>query len=208
MRRMSPSPAPPGRKTQAERRSESARRLIESAIELFAERGYDATTMGAIAERAGYSRSLVNVRYGSKESLLDAVLRSQLEDRLLVEGADAENGLALALAPIDRVQKLLAEDEQLLRALLTILFEAVGPVPSLREHVIAWLSRLQQATVGALRAGQVDGSVRADAAIDVVVSELATFSIGFVYRWLLDDGYDLAGELAAWRERLRAQLVS
>jgi AcrR family transcriptional regulator len=203
---MSPSPAPPGRKTQEERRSESARRLIQAAVELFAERGYEATTTGAIAERAGYSRSLVNVRYGSKEALLDALLRSQLEDRLLGEAADAENGLTLALVPIARVQSLLDEDEQLLRALLTILFEAIGPVPALREHVISWLNRLQEVTAAALRVGQADGSVRRDASIDAAVSELTTYSIGFVYRWLLEDAYDLAGELSAWRERLLARL--
>jgi len=203
---VSPSPAPPGRRTQEERRTESARRLIEAAIALFAERGYEATTTGAIAERAGYSRTLVNVRYGSKEALLEALLQSELEDRLLAPGAPDADGLTRALQPLDRILTLLDEDPQLLRAFLTILFEAVGPVPALRPHVTTWLARLEQATRDALEAGIADGSARTDADVDAVVAELATHSIGPVYRWLLADDYDLRAELQAWRTRLRAAL--
>jgi AcrR family transcriptional regulator len=180
--------------------------LIEAAIELFAEQGYDATSTGAIAERAGYSRSLVNVRYGSKEALLDSLLRSELEDRLLAATAGEADGLTRMLSPIDRILTLLHEDEQLLRAFLTLMFEAVGPVRTLRPHVTGWLARLEEATLQAIDAGRADGSIRSDTDVRAAVSELATFSIGIVYRWLLEESYDLAGELESWRERLRSRL--
>src|SRR3954470_1200218 len=106
---VSPRPAPPGRRTQQERRDESARRLLQAAIELFAERGYDATSAGAIAERAGYSRSLINVRYGSQEALLEALLSTELEGRLLARADPDADALTRALQPIDRVLALLEE---------------------------------------------------------------------------------------------------
>ncbi|WP_205696537.1 TetR/AcrR family transcriptional regulator [Conexibacter sp. SYSU D00693] len=204
---MSPSPAPPGRRTQEERRTASARRLAQAAVELFAERGYDATSMGAIAQRAGYSRTLVNARYGSKEALLEALLQRELEDRLVAPAAEGADGLGRALLPIDRVVALLDEDEQLLRALLTVMFEAIGPAPALRPHVVGWLTRLREATTVALAAGVRDGSVRADADRAAAVEELATASIGMVFRWLLEADYPLADELRAWRERLHARLA-
>jgi AcrR family transcriptional regulator len=201
--RVSPRPAPLGRRSQEERRAESSRRLLEAAIALFAERGYDATSAGAIAERAGYSRSLVNVRYGSKEGLLETILSTELEDRLLPAADASANGLDRLLAPVDGVLVLLDEDPRLLRAFFVVLFEAVGPVPALGSRVRAWLTRLEQATRRALEDGQRDGSVRSDADADAVIEEFAHLSVGLVYRWVLEgDEFDLAGALARWRRRL------
>ena len=56
--------------TQAERVATSDRALIDAAIELIAERGYDRSTLAAIGEQAGYSRGLVTQRSGNKENLL------------------------------------------------------------------------------------------------------------------------------------------
>lgn len=196
------------RRTQQERRDESSRRLLEAAIELIAERGYEATSAGAIAERAGYSRSLVNVRYGSKAALLRVILETELEDRLLEPSAVPLDGLGQILDRIDRTVRLAAEDPRLLRAFFVVLFEAVGPVVALRPHVVGWLARLERATVVSLRAGQSDGSIRDS--VDEVgeLQEFAHLSIGLAYRWVLEgERYDLAGELGAWRERTRVRLA-
>src|SRR5262249_57141898 len=53
--------------TQAERVAESAQRLMQAAIELIAEKGFQRTSASEIAERAGYSRTMVAARHGSKE---------------------------------------------------------------------------------------------------------------------------------------------
>ena len=207
MCRVSPRPAPPSRRTQQERRDESARRLLQAAIELFAEHGYDATSAGAIAERAGYSRSLVNVRYGSKQALLEELLTTQLEDRLLAPPSDEVDGLTQMLQPIDRVIALLKEDAQLSRAFFVLMFEAIGPVPALRPHVASWFARLESATGTALEHGRRDGSVRADIDIAAEVLEFTHISTGVVYRWVMDpDGFDLDAALRAWRARLAGRL--
>src|SRR5213076_237185 len=74
-------PAP--RRTQQERVAESAKRLADAAFELIAEKGFERTTAAEIGERAGYSRSMVRDRYGSKEALLESLLASEFEARLL-----------------------------------------------------------------------------------------------------------------------------
>ncbi|BDI21739.1 TetR/AcrR family transcriptional regulator [Herbiconiux sp. L3-i23] len=63
----------------------SADDLLRTARELFAVDGYQATSIGHIAEAAGLSKSAVLYHYASKEALLDAVL------------APAEAGLAAVL---------------------------------------------------------------------------------------------------------------
>ena len=58
------------RRTQQERVEESTQRLFRAAAELIAEGGYDAATAAEIGRRAGYSRSMVRARFGSKEQLV------------------------------------------------------------------------------------------------------------------------------------------
>ncbi|MFE4329970.1 TetR/AcrR family transcriptional regulator [Streptomyces sp. NPDC056831] len=70
---MESAPAPPS----GERRRDAAatrRRLLEAARDLFAERGYEGTTVRSIAERAGVNQALLFRYFGSKQGLLTEVL--------------------------------------------------------------------------------------------------------------------------------------
>jgi AcrR family transcriptional regulator len=49
--------------------------LLETATAVFAERGYQATTMDIIAERAGVSKGLLYLYFKNKEALFGAVFR-------------------------------------------------------------------------------------------------------------------------------------
>jgi len=49
--------------------------LLETAIEVFAGRGYQATTMDEIAERAGVSKGMLYIYFKNKETLFGAVFR-------------------------------------------------------------------------------------------------------------------------------------
>jgi AcrR family transcriptional regulator len=49
--------------------------LLEIAISVFAERGYQATTMDEIAERAGVSKGMLYIYFKNKEALFGAVFR-------------------------------------------------------------------------------------------------------------------------------------
>lgn len=193
------------RKTQAERTAESARRLMDAAIELIAEQGFDRTTAAEIGERAGYSRSMVHARYGSKEALLQSIFGGALERRLIPADDTSLTGLTWVLALIDHVMNLLRDERQLLRAICVISFEAAGPIPSLRQWFSDWLSSYERQAEAHLRTGQVDGSVRTDLDPEHEASQFLLTGLGLVFRWTLDpDGYDLAGQLAAWRSRLEA----
>lgn len=60
------------RRTQAERVAESDHRLMEAAIRLVARVGYTHTTLESIGVEAGYSRGLVQHRFGSKDRLQES----------------------------------------------------------------------------------------------------------------------------------------
>lgn len=61
--------------TNAQQFSEGARAILNAASELFARDGFDAISMGAIAEHVGVSKSNVFHHFASKEDLILAVLR-------------------------------------------------------------------------------------------------------------------------------------
>jgi TetR/AcrR family transcriptional regulator, regulator of cefoperazone and chloramphenicol sensitivity len=58
---------------------DGARRLLLAGLELFGERGFDGTTVRAIAEHAGVTPGLVVHHYGTKQGLRDAVDRYVLD---------------------------------------------------------------------------------------------------------------------------------
>ena len=61
--------------TQAARREETRRRLLDAAAELFAERGVDGASIDAIAERADRTSGAVYDHFGGKDGLLFALLQ-------------------------------------------------------------------------------------------------------------------------------------
>jgi AcrR family transcriptional regulator len=75
------------RRTQAERRAETERRLLEATMELVASRGVRAVTLAAVGEAAGYSRGIVTHQFGSRRGLLDA-LTLELQNRFVPPETD------------------------------------------------------------------------------------------------------------------------
>ncbi len=73
-----------GRPSQAEalKRDE---RLVEIAAAMFMERGFDATTIDAVAEAASVGKATVYARYKDKAELFAAVLKRQIDRWLAVD---------------------------------------------------------------------------------------------------------------------------
>src|SRR5688572_25325292 len=75
--------------------------VLDAAFELFLERGYDGTSMEAVAAAVGVTKPVVYACYPSKEELFKALLRRE-EERVLAEitaalPAAAEDDLEAAL---------------------------------------------------------------------------------------------------------------
>lgn len=119
---------PVARQTQRQRRAQTRAALIAAAAELFADLGYDAVSVDAVAELAGRTSGAVYDHFGSKQGLLLAVLDdwSQTTVSALVsafQGTETLRQRLHALAttmivePSDGTQRmLLLEHELSLRA--------------------------------------------------------------------------------------------
>jgi len=123
---------------QQERSRLSTARLLDAAAVLIAERGYAGTTLALIGQRAGYSHGLVSRRFGSKEGLLWALVERYavawsheiLSPRLSTLGAtDALH------AVIESLRLSARESTTRMNALYSLMFQALQPIPMLREHM-------------------------------------------------------------------------
>jgi AcrR family transcriptional regulator len=192
----------PRRRTQRERTAESTRRLLDAAIELIAEKGFERTTAMEIGERAGYSRSMVRSRYGSKEALLESVLRNDYEPLMSAPEVNGQNGLDRAVAVLSRAFVAAEDQPALLRAFFTVCFETVGPVGHLKPWLTAWLNRVESEVAAGLRKGKKDGSVGTHVNPDVEARRVIAFGLGMGFRWVLEPARDFAGEMRQWAERV------
>ncbi|MGH3761110.1 TetR/AcrR family transcriptional regulator [Actinophytocola sp.] len=71
-------------------RAERERQMITIAEEIFAERGYQASSMDEIAERVGVSKPMIYEYFGSKEGLLVACIRAARAELLAITLASVE----------------------------------------------------------------------------------------------------------------------
>jgi AcrR family transcriptional regulator len=107
-------------------------RLLAAASALFAERGFHATTIRDIAERAGVNVAAGNYHYGSKKALYLEVLRAEfaaVRARLVAGGATR--------APSELARLRRRELEALLgRRVKVVLDLLVGPPPGLHATLM------------------------------------------------------------------------
>jgi AcrR family transcriptional regulator len=188
------------RRTQQERVGESTTRLFRAAAELIAEGGYDAATAAEIGRRAGYSRSMVRARFGSKEQLIEAVVTSAFEEPVLTPLPDSASGLERVLARLDTTAALFDSSPELLRMVWAVQFQAAGRGTRMTRQVADWTTRLLADVRAALTTGLGDGSIRTDVDVDVTAHAIVAEGVGCAFLWILDPAEDLGARLAQWRQ--------
>jgi AcrR family transcriptional regulator len=76
--------------------------LLDAARPLFAQQGYEATTVGQIAQAAGFSPNLITRYFGGKEGLFLAATRTTLDLDTALSGGAESFGERLANQMVDR----------------------------------------------------------------------------------------------------------
>ncbi|MER7811661.1 TetR/AcrR family transcriptional regulator [Streptomyces sp900116325] len=96
---------PTKKKPQVTPSPERRRELLDTAAEVFAAQGYNATTVRRIADEAGMLAGSLYYHFDSKESMIDEILSTFLTE--LWEGYDAV--LAADLGPRETIEALVTE---------------------------------------------------------------------------------------------------
>ena len=195
------------RRTQEQRVAESTRRLVDAALELIAEKGFEKTTAAEIGERAGFSRNMVRDRYGTKEALLFSLFETEFAQRLLpaIRQERAADGLHKVLGQLDDLLEAVESEPDMFRAMIVVSFEAPGPLAAIRSWYEQLITQFQAEMVEHLREGQRDGSVRRDLDLEREAEIYVSYGIGLCFRWVTFEQFDFPAEITAWRERLARQ---
>jgi AcrR family transcriptional regulator len=168
-----------GRPTQDDARRNSET-LLSAAAALFVERGYNGTSMEAVAQAAGLGKQALYMRYADKESLFMAVIERLKEDDRF-EAPPPDDALPLAAGLARRLRAILANAAGARPMLIcTLAFREGHRFPRLLElltegsaerytrPLAEWMRRRQQA--GEVRA--LDCGDAAALCVDLVFAEV------------------------------------
>ncbi|SDP52512.1 DNA-binding transcriptional regulator, AcrR family [Pedococcus dokdonensis] len=183
-------------------------RIVAAAAELFADRGFHATPMTAVAEAAGLSQSGLLHHFPTKEGLLAEVLRER----------DVRDLATLATArphpprgwevweDMTTLVRLNSDREALVRLFTSLAGEAVDP-----EHPgHGWLGEHHRSAVEtlatALRDAEADGAARAGIPAESLARQAVALMDGLQLQWLMRPGdLDMAGDFAEFVATVRAR---
>ncbi|PZH18834.1 hypothetical protein C1I97_03175 [Streptomyces sp. NTH33] len=197
-----------GHQVRSER---STRLLLRAAGDLVAEGGYQSMTLATVGQRAGYSRSLATARFGSKGKLLEALVE-EIVVRWDVEKVEPElhglTGLDALRVLLTEIKDAYEKSPRSLAVLYALIFEAVGPVPELRERFVAFHEKQRSRIANYIRNGVKDGSivhgVDPEQQAAVIVAQLR----GVGYLWKLDpDSIDSGAVLTAFIDQVLRNLA-
>lgn len=187
------NPHPVARRTQAERRDESERCLLEAAIAVVAEQGVSAATFETIGRQAGYSRGLATQRFGSKQKLIEAVighLHERQEQALAEYCIDELPGFQAVLAYVDLYLRGLSHQGDG-RAYFMLLSAAVADATELRAAFAAEHARIERRLEALVLRGQAEGDIRREIDADAAALMVGSLLLGLSMQLLVDPNTDL-----------------
>ena len=183
----SPEAARPIRRTQAERSQESRRRMLDAAFDLLCETASLQFTLADVGERAGYSRGLPGIVFGSKDGLLreltqhlNTVSMEMPQMQATGEGFDAALGMMNAIMSASPVQRRVS------LGLYILIAEAMRPDSPVRDamkKVSGWSAAV---FARQLRLAIERGEIRGDVDPKAQGAIMLTAAHGAIRHWMLD----------------------
>lgn len=194
--------APPDGRTRYANGERRRAEIIDAAMKVFAEQGFNSLSLRQIAEAVGVSHTLLRHHFGAKDAILQAVLtrREETEARWRAD-LFAKHGLLEALPRIMEHNAAipgLIQLDSLMRA------EAVNPDHPAHEYVIGLARRFRAQLRADLAAEQAAGRIREDLDLELTATQLVALIEGVQSEWLLDRSVDMPTVVRSFAEDLRA----
>jgi AcrR family transcriptional regulator len=181
------------RRSQAERRDESERLLLEATLTVVAERGVSAATFDEIGKVAGLSRGLATQRFGSKRGLIEALIAYLHRKREAVMLADHVDQMpafdAIAHFIDDHLRAQTEEHDG--AAYFMLLASAVAHADAHRELFAASHERVRVRLRTLIERGQARSEVRRGIDADVCALTIGSLLLGASMQRLVDPSMSL-----------------
>ena len=197
------------RRSQAERRDESERLLVEATLKVVAEQGVGAATFEEIGKEAGLSRGLATQRFGSKRGLVEAViayLHKRREAIMQAEHIDEMPAFdAIARFVDDHLRALRKRDDG--RAYWMLLAATIADKTPLRDLFAASHERVRVRLRGLLERGRKKGEIRKGVDCDAMALTIGSLLFGVSMQRLVDPATDIEAIRANILASLRRALL-
>jgi AcrR family transcriptional regulator len=158
-----PLPAPERPTPRAAETAARRRRLLEAAVELAAEGGYDAVQMRDVAARAGVALGTLYRHYSSKDQLLLAALADQageLRSRLAQRPPRGEDPGDRVADVLRRATRALTRDPSISAAMVTALASPESEAAAAKHEVYEILRTIISGAIDGAEVPDLDGIVR------------------------------------------------
>lgn len=180
-----------GRRTQAERRAESERRLLRAAAEIVVSQGVAAATFESVGLRAGYSRGLAAQKFGSKQGMVEALV-THLEKRqdAFWEAEARAGGLDALLGYVDGFLRNLSLDGEA-RAYFMLMSGAVSDLSPHRADFARVHERIERRLEALIKNGQAQGQINPSVDPDAMALMIGALLLGLSMQVLVNPATDL-----------------
>jgi AcrR family transcriptional regulator len=165
-------------------------RVLDTATELFADRGFDVVTMAEIAAEADVARATVFNYFGSKHALIETITEGVLE----VWGGMLDEALADDITPtpviVRNLCEVMAKGIESQRPLFRGVFREIARIQlGLDPGEIA--QRANERALARLRAlferGQARGELNLGLSTDTLAAAFHSLTNGTITHWLYED---------------------
>lgn len=159
--------------------------ILDRAIEVFAERGADRTSLRSIAREVGVTHAALTHYFGSLEELLVAVYQESNAPAHRHEVVPEDATPVERMIESARTNREVPGLVQLYSSLVASALENGHPVA--REFATARFAELRSRFAEEIRQQQARGRLRRDADPDAVAALVVAASDGLQTQWLLDE---------------------
>lgn len=168
-----------------------AERLIQAAVALFAQHGFDAVSTGAIAKAAGLTQSMVHYHFGTKDKLWKAAIDHIMHVRgarfsMNMEDLRDVDPLSRLKIMVRRFVSANAADPDLTRILI---HEGMKSSPRLKWLARHYMAGGYRAFDGAIEAAMASGAIRRLPVADVTNIIVGACALTFTHSRLLKEVY-------------------
>ncbi|WP_206447813.1 TetR/AcrR family transcriptional regulator [Agrococcus sp. KRD186] len=159
--------------------------MLEVVVEAFNERGYDATSLGVLAERLGLSKSAIYHHFASKEQMLEVALAKALDAlEAVFDAPEATTG-----AVVSRIRFVVRGAVLVLcerKPYVTLLLRLRGNTP-IELEAMARRRAIDRKLRTLFELSRDEGTLRAD--MEPQVAERLTFGmVNSIVEWYRPDG--------------------
>jgi AcrR family transcriptional regulator len=187
----------------------SRQKIIDAAVDVFAEYGFHRFRIKEVAARVGLTEAGVLHHYASKEILLHAVLEYREQNsKQVIAHLEQLSGLE-ALSAFPEIAESIVTEPRRLQLYLLLEVEGLTPDSTTREFFVARNFANRVAVTKYIEDAQSRGQFRVDVDADFLAREAVAFMDGIGLQWLTEGkSFDLVAAYRSYFDKFIADLSS